>query len=67
MTSLGEDDDIEVALADRQPCALPRRDEGNRMPINDSWIAATAIANEMAVATQDGDYDDIPGLRVIRL
>jgi predicted nucleic acid-binding protein len=37
------------------------------MPINDSWIAATAIANDLAVASQDGDYDDIPGLRVIRI
>jgi hypothetical protein len=37
------------------------------MPINDSWIAATAIANDLAVASQDDDYDDIPGLRVIRV
>ena len=46
---------------------LALRDAGKRMPINDSWIAATAIANDMAVASQDGDYDDIPGLRVIRI
>ena len=46
---------------------LALRDESKRMPINDSWIAATAIANELAVASQDGDYDDIPGLRVIRV
>jgi predicted nucleic acid-binding protein len=46
---------------------LALRDEGKRMPINDSWIAATAIANDLAVACQDGDYDDIPGLRVIRV
>ena len=46
---------------------LALRDEGKRMPINDSWIAATAIANDLAVASQDGDYDDIPGLRVIRV
>jgi hypothetical protein len=46
---------------------LALRDLGKRMPINDSWIAATAIANEIAVASQDGDYDDIPGLRVIRV
>jgi predicted nucleic acid-binding protein len=37
------------------------------MPINDSWIAATAIANNLAVASQDNDYDEIPGLRVIRV
>ncbi|MHB1516949.1 MAG: PIN domain-containing protein [Acidimicrobiales bacterium] len=46
---------------------LALRDAGMRMPINDSWIAATAIANDLAVASQDGDYDDIPGLRVIRI
>jgi predicted nucleic acid-binding protein len=43
------------------------RDAGKRMPINDSWIAATAIANDLAVASQDGDYDDVPGLRVVRV
>jgi predicted nucleic acid-binding protein len=46
---------------------LALRDVGKRMPINDSWIAATAIANNLAVASQDSDYDDIPGLRVIRV
>jgi hypothetical protein len=46
---------------------LALRDEGKRMPVNDSWIAATAIANDLAVASQDGDYDDIPGLRVTRV
>jgi predicted nucleic acid-binding protein len=46
---------------------LALRDAGLQMPINDSWIAATAIANDMAVASQDGDYDDIPGLRVVRV
>jgi predicted nucleic acid-binding protein len=43
------------------------RDEGKRMPVNDSWIAATAIANHIPVASQDADYDDVPGLRVIRV
>ena len=46
---------------------LALRDAGRRMPINDSWIAATAIANDLPVASQDGDYDGIPGLRVIRV
>ena len=46
---------------------LALRDAGKRMPINDSWIAATAIANDMPVASQDGDYDDVPGLQVIRV
>ncbi|MEA2503736.1 MAG: hypothetical protein QOG36_779 [Actinomycetota bacterium] len=46
---------------------LALRDAGKRMPINDSWIAATAIANGMPVASQDEDYDDVPGLEVIRV
>jgi predicted nucleic acid-binding protein len=46
---------------------LTLRDKGRRMPLNDSWIAATAIANRLAVVTQDGDYDGIPGLLVIRV
>lgn len=46
---------------------LALRDAGTRMPINDSWIAATAIANDLAVASRDGDYDEVPGLRVLRV
>ena len=43
------------------------RDTGQRMPVNDSWIAATAMALEVPVVTQDDDYDGIPGLEVIRV
>lgn len=46
---------------------LALRDNGQRMPLNDSWIAATAIAHNLAVASQDFDYDDVPGLEVIRV
>jgi predicted nucleic acid-binding protein len=46
---------------------LTLRDQGKRLPINDSWIAATAIAHRMPVASQDADYDGIPGLEVIRV
>ena len=46
---------------------LALRDAGKRMPINDSWIAATALANDLPVASQDSDYDDVPGLRVLKL
>lgn len=43
------------------------RDHGRRMPLNDSWIAATAIAHGLPVVSQDGDYDGVPGLTVIRV
>jgi len=46
---------------------LALRDKGHKMPLNDSWIAATAIANDLAVASQDFDYDEVPGLEVIRV
>lgn len=37
------------------------------MPLNDSWIAATAIANRIPVVSQDEDYDEVPGLEVVRV
>ena len=43
------------------------RDSKLRLPINDSWIAATAIAHGMPVATQDSDYNGVPGLDVLRV
>lgn len=46
---------------------LALRDAGKRMPLNDSWIAATAIAHRLPVVSQDDDYDDVPGLTVIRV
>lgn len=42
------------------------RDHGRRMPVNDSWIAATALALGVAVVTQDGDYSAVGGLEVVR-
>ncbi len=43
------------------------RDIGRRMPVNDSWIAATAIALGVPLVTQDDDHAAIPGLTVIRV
>ncbi|GAA4353401.1 type II toxin-antitoxin system VapC family toxin [Angustibacter luteus] len=43
------------------------RDTGRRMKVNDSWIAATAMALDVPVVTQDADFDDVPGLSVIRV
>ena len=44
---------------------LALRDSGRRMSLNDSWIAATAIAHHLPVVAQDGDYDGVPGLHVV--
>jgi predicted nucleic acid-binding protein len=46
---------------------LALRDQGKRMPLNDSWIAATALAHRLPVVSHDDDYDDVPGLEVIRV
>ena len=48
---------LRVALADL----------GLRMPANDSWIAATAIALGVPLVTQDDDYIEVPGLAVIHV
>ena len=42
-------------------------ERGLRMPVNDSWIAATAVAMGASVVTQDDDYVELPGLKVIRV
>jgi predicted nucleic acid-binding protein len=59
-----------IPVDDRVAAAWARlrvdlRDRGLRMPVNDSWIAATAIALGVAVVTQDDDYVELPGLAVI--
>lgn len=46
---------------------LALRDAGRRMPVNDSWIAATAMSLGVPIVTQDADYDGVPGLQVIRV
>jgi hypothetical protein len=43
------------------------RGQGRKAPINDTWIAATALAHGLPVATQDGDYATMPGLATIAL
>jgi predicted nucleic acid-binding protein len=37
------------------------------MPVNDSWIAATAMALAVPVITQDDDLPVVDGLSVTRL
>jgi predicted nucleic acid-binding protein len=58
------DDDVAAAWA-RLRVLL--RDLGLRMGVNDSWIAATALALGVPVVTQDQDYVQVPGLDVVRV
>jgi predicted nucleic acid-binding protein len=41
------------------------REAGERLGINDSWIAATALAHGMTVVTQDAGFERVPGLDVL--
>lgn len=43
------------------------RDSALRMPVNDSWICATAMALGLPVVTQDEDYVDVSGVEVIKV
>lgn len=41
------------------------RDHKLRMPVNDSWIAATAMSLGVPVVTQDLDFPELPGLDIV--
>ena len=43
------------------------RDQSLSMPINDSWIAATAMALEVPVVTQDDGFPNVEEPGVIRV
>ena len=43
------------------------RDQGLRMPVNDSWVAATAMALHAATVTQNDDLPLLNELEVIRV
>ncbi|MEV4084089.1 type II toxin-antitoxin system VapC family toxin [Nonomuraea fuscirosea] len=59
---------IDESVCDAWALLISRlRAAGRKAPINDSWIAATAIARNVPVVTQDADYDDMPGVDVIKL
>jgi len=61
-----------VPVDDRVASAWARlrivlRDQGLSMPVNDSWIAATAMALGVAVVTQDHDFPLVDELDVVRV
>ena len=38
-------------------------ERGRRINVNDLWIAASAIAHELPIVTQDDDFDPLEGVR----
>ncbi len=46
---------------------LALREAGLQMPLNDSWIAATAMALGVPVVTQDDDFPPLAELDVINV
>jgi predicted nucleic acid-binding protein len=55
--------DSEVARTFAELVAESRR-RGKRPKIMDTWIAATAVAYDLPVYTQDEDFEAIPRVRV---
>lgn len=59
---------IDAAVADAWAALrVALRDVGRALRGNDAWIAATAIALGVPLATQDGDLDGVPMLDVVRV
>ncbi len=58
--------DIEVARTFGELTAQARR-EGRRLKILDTWIAATAMVNDLTLYTQDDDFLAIPKVRVVKV
>jgi len=56
-----------VASAFASLAAQMHAAELGRLGIQDAWIAATAIAHDADLLTQDSDFDAVPGLRVVKL
>jgi len=59
---------VDEAVSEAWALLISRlRAAGHRVPINDSWIAATAITHGVPIVTQDSDYDLMPDVEVIRM
>ena len=58
--------DEAVAGAFAQLVATTRR-AGRRLKIQDAWIAATAMTHSAAIYSQDADFDELPGVEVVRV
>jgi len=59
---------VDETVSDAWALLISRlRAAGRNAPINDSWIAATAVAHGVPIVTQDSDYDAMPDVQVIRI
>ena len=76
LATLGLVSDIEVLVIDENVArswALLRAElawSRRRVNVNDVWIAATAIAHDLPVVSQDADFDaiaELGGLKVIKV
>lgn len=76
LTTLEAVADIEVLVIGPEVAAAWARlrvhlaQTGRRVNVNDLWIAATAVAHDLPVVTQDDDFDPLDGvggLAVIRV
>jgi predicted nucleic acid-binding protein len=60
--------DVEVLHVDEQVAVAWARlrvqlaESGRRVNVNDLWIAATAVSNDLPVITQDVDYEPLQAL-----
>lgn len=43
------------------------RQAGRRPRVQDTWIAATALVQRAPIYTQDGDFDGLPDVEVVRV
>ena len=58
--------DIDESVSEAWALLVSRlRAADRRIPVNDSWIAATAIAHDIPIVTQDSDYTGMPDVEVI--
>lgn len=59
---------IDEAVSEAWALLVSRlRSANRRVPINDSWIAATAMAHDIPIVTQDSDYGAIADVEVIAI
>jgi predicted nucleic acid-binding protein len=59
---------IDEAVSEAWALLVSRlRAANRRVPINDSWIAATAMAHNIPIVTQDSDYDALTDVAIIKI